>query len=91
MTQVNVKAVGFVDDAQTSVITFGNNQLTLEQLVALACCDSQLWHDILATSNQALELPKCRYHAIIFEFEPTGTPMMVTNPDCRIVLRDQTG
>ena len=53
--------------------------------------DSQLWHDIITASNQALELPKCGYHAIIFEFAPTGEPTMVDDPECRITLRDTSG
>ena len=42
--------------------------------------DGQLWYDILTASNQALELPKCGHHAIIFEFKPIGEPIMVENP-----------
>ena len=69
---VQVKAIEFVDDVRTSVNAFDNNALTLNQLVAMGTRDSQLWHDILSTSNQALGLPKCSYHAIIYEFAPTG-------------------
>ena len=83
---VKVKAIGFVDDGRTSINAFDNNHITLDQLVTLATRDSQLWHDILTTSNQALELPKCGYHAIIFDFEPTGEPKMVVDPDCQLTL-----
>ena len=89
--KVQVKAVGFVDDVRTSVNAFENNTITVDQLIALATRDSQLWHDILSASNQALELPKCGYHAIIFEFDPTGHPTMVDDPDCRITLKDKEG
>ena len=90
-SEVQVKAIGFVDDVRTSINAFVNNTITLEQLATLATRDSQLWHDILTTSNQALELPKCGFHAIIFDFEPTGAPMMVDNPDCSITLRNPEG
>ena len=89
--QVTVKAIGFVDDVRTSINAFENNSLSLEQLVRMATRDSQLWHDIITTSNQTLELPKCGYHAIIFEFEPTGEPKLVENPDCRITLQNCLG
>ena len=89
--EVEVKAIGFVDDVWTSVNAFGNNRLTLDQLMSMATCDSQIWHDILHASNQALELPKCGYHAIIFEFKPTGEPVMVENPECTITLSNSKG
>ena len=57
----------------------------------MASQDSQLWHDILTSCNQALELPKCGYHAIIFEFKPTGEPIMVEDPQCGITLHDTAG
>ena len=90
-SEVQVKAIGFVDDVRTSVNAFENNKITLNQLIALASRDSQLWHDILTASNQALELPKCGYHAIIFEFNQTGTPKVIEDPDCRLTLRDKNG
>ena len=77
LTTVNIKAVGFVDDVRSSIDAFENNQITLEQLVAMARRDSQTWHDILFTSNQALDLPKCGYHAIIFEFKPNEESYMI--------------
>ena len=86
-----MKAVGFVDDVRTSVNAFENNTITVDQLIALGTRDSQLWHDILSASNQALELPKCGYHAIIFEFDPTGKPAMVEGPACCLTLKDKEG
>ena len=59
-----------------------------KKLVAWASRDSQLWHDILTASNQALELPKCGYHAIIFEISATGEPSMVENPIWSITLQN---
>ena len=40
--EVKVKAIEFVDDVRTSVNAFGNNRITLQQLMALATRDSQL-------------------------------------------------
>ena len=91
LTTVHVTAIGFVDDVRTSINAFKNNQITLDQLIAMAQRDSQLWHDILSTSNQALELPKFGSHAIFFEFNPTGEPTMVEDPQCQITLQDTSG
>ena len=84
--QVKVKAIGFVDDVRTSVNAFANNALTIDQLVTLATCNSQLWHDILTASNQALELPKCGYHAIMYDFEPTGEPTLINDLPSQVTL-----
>ena len=89
--EINVKAIGFVDDVRTSVKAFGNNKITLAQLMRIATRDSQLWHDIFTASNQALELPKCGYHAIIFDFKPTGEPILVDHPLSWIILHDPRG
>ena len=39
---VTVRAVGFVNDMRTSVNAFDNNTITLDQLILLASCNSQL-------------------------------------------------
>ena len=49
----------------------------LSLLVEQASRDSQLWHDIIEAANQQLELTKCKYHVIHFDFKPTGEPQMV--------------
>ena len=90
-TKVKVNAIGFMDNVRTSINAFESNQISVQQLAAMASRDSLLWHDILSTSNQALELPKCGYRAIIFEFEPTGEPKMIENPDCRLTPQDNKG
>ena len=91
LIQVRVNAIRYVDDVRTSVNAFEKNKITLEQLAALARRDSKPWHNLLTASNQALELPKCGYHAIIFEFEPTGEPKMIDDPECRLTLHDKDG
>ena len=34
--------------------------------------DVQLWHDLLWASGGSLELSKCGYHAVDYEFDDTG-------------------
>ena len=90
-TEIEVKAIGFVDDARTSVNAFSNNKITLQQLMGMAARDSQLWHNILAASNQTLELPKCGYHAMVFEFKATGEPILIEKPEGQITLYNTRG
>ena len=85
---VEIKAIGFVDDVRNSINAFLNNSITLEQLVRLATCNSQLWHDILTACNQALELPKCGYHVLSYQFQPTDEPSLIEDPECQLTLQD---
>ena len=83
---VRIHLLGFVDDVKnrTNLWTAANSALlatTLDQLIAQATKDSQLWHDILTTANQELELTKCKYHFIHFEFDENGSPSMVDDPN----------
>jgi hypothetical protein len=81
-----IKTQGFVDDT-----TNRNNSLlpepgeegptNMEGLLHIAAQDCQAWHDILTAANQQLELTKCKYHAVYYDFdEETGEPTMVDNP-----------
>lgn len=75
--KITLKILGFVDDASNRTNSFPENeQSTLETLYANASRDGQLWHDVLTSSNQALELSKCKYQAVSFEFEGSGKPVM---------------
>jgi hypothetical protein len=37
--------------------------------------DAQLWHDLLWCSGGMLELPKCLYHFLYFDYQSDGTPL----------------
>jgi hypothetical protein len=52
------------------------SHLPPEALIAMMQHDAQLWSDLLWASGGALELPKCTYHFIYFDFTPTGEPCM---------------
>ena len=90
--QTTIHLLGFVDDVNNrtnlrpSVDTVGLDE-TLQQLLAQASQDSQLWHDILTASNQELELTKCKYHVIHYQFKDTGAPVMVDAPTPPAPLR----
>ena len=54
----------------------------MEALLATATQHCQLWNDILTSSNQQLELTKCKYHAVYYDFDTnTGEPTMVDKPN----------
>ena len=54
--------------------------------------DAQLWHDLLWISGVKLELPKCGYHIIYYNFAPTGVPKIkVIPPNNKVILKDDEG
>jgi hypothetical protein len=73
--------IGFVDDSNDQVNIFSADYPpTPETLITMmqhdAQHDAQLWSDLLWASGGALELPKCTYHFLYFDFTPTGEPCM---------------
>jgi hypothetical protein len=38
--------------------------------------NAQLWNDLLHVSGGLLEVSKCSYHILYFDFRPSGTPFM---------------
>eukprot|EP00957_Ditylum_brightwellii_P199238 15187712-Ditylum_brightwellii.AAC.1 len=50
--------------------------------------DSQLWALLLWLTGSLLELQKCSYHAIHFEFKEDGSPQFMTQvPDTPLQLK----
>jgi hypothetical protein len=64
---------------------------TVESLLHKIRHDAQLWSDLLWCSGGKLELPKCSYHFLYFDFDADGTPhprggtvgppLKITSPD----------
>ena len=83
---VKLHLLGFVDDVSNRTNLNPNvdsqelNNI-LDALIEQASRDSQLWHDILTGANQELELNKCKYHFVHFDFKPNGQPVMAEEPD----------
>jgi hypothetical protein len=76
-TSVSLSMIGFVDDSTGQVNDFlANEQPTPAALARLMKIDAQLWSDLLWISGGLLELPKCSYHQIHFDFLPSGRPYM---------------
>jgi hypothetical protein len=63
----------------------------MESLLNQATKDSQLWHDLLLTCNQSLELPKCGYHVLHHTFLPTGEPTVTELPPTNLTIQEKSG
>jgi len=74
---VSLSMIGFVDDSTGQTNLFlDNDQSRPEFLRAIMQLDAQLWNDLLWLSGGLLELSKCLFHHIHFEFAPDGTASM---------------
>jgi hypothetical protein len=74
---ISFSIVGFVDDSNCQTNHFlSNDQQSCDDLIAAASSDAQLWADLLWLSGGYLELQKCSYHLIHFDFATTGRPFM---------------
>jgi hypothetical protein len=71
---ITFSMVGFVDDSTGTVNDFANNAATVENFLSKLQHDAQLWNDLLWCSGGMLELPKCSYHFLHFEFDDSGAP-----------------
>jgi hypothetical protein len=71
---ITFSMVGFVDDSTGTINDFANNATTVEQLLQRLQHNAQLSNDLLWCSGGMLELPKCSYHFLCFEFDDSGKP-----------------
>ena len=74
-TKVEISLVGFVDDSNGSTNDFQpQTQTDIGTLLDRMTQDAQLWNDLLYCSGGKLELPKCSFHVLQFDFKPNGEP-----------------
>jgi hypothetical protein len=79
--EIAFSIVGFVDDSNCQTNDFhADPQPSPAELAHLAENDAKLWSSLLWLSGGYLELPKCSYHFIHFQFAPDGTPSMQGGP-----------
>jgi hypothetical protein len=75
--EIAFSIVGFVDDSNCQTNDFtADPQPSPAALAKLAEEDAKLWASLLWLSGGYLELPKCSYHFIHFQFAPDGKPDM---------------
>lgn len=89
-TRVHLSMVGFVDDSTGSCNDFQpSTQQPLQNLFQRMQRDAQLWNDLLYCSGGKLELPKCSFHVLHFNFLPNGKPIpSIEQFDNHIHIRD---
>ena len=64
---------------------------TVEQLLVRVKHDVQLWHDLLWASLGKLELKKCGFHLIFYNFDYDSVPSMRKIGDLVIILENKKG
>ena len=76
-TSISLSKIGFVNDSTGQVNSFtANTQPDPAFLRAIMQLDAQLWNDLLWMSGGLLELSKCSFHQIHFDFDPDGSAHM---------------
>jgi hypothetical protein len=74
--------VGLVDDSTGQVNDFlSDDAPPLNSLIKMMVADAQLWNDLLHVSGGLLEVSKCSYHILYFDFRPSGIPYMKGSSD----------
>ena len=91
---VKLSMVAFVDDSTGTYNDFQpQSEPPIQTMLPHAQHDCQTWNDLLWCSGGKLELPKCSYHVLRFEFLPNGTAKPIKScDDLLLVVRDaETG
>ena len=86
---VSFSIISFVDDS-TCVTGLKQNE-TIYQLLVRVKHDAPLWHDLLWASGGKLELQKCGFHLIFYNFDKHGVPWMRKISDLVITLENENG
>ena len=74
---VSFSIIDFVDDS--TCVTGGKRGETVDQVLVRVKYDTQLWHDLLWASRGKLELQKCGFYLIFYDFDKGGVPLMREN------------
>ena len=80
--------LSFVDDVKTRTNDFtAHPQPSIQEIATQASADSQLWHNLLNAINQSLQVTKCKYHLLHFDFLPSGEPQIVEDKQPPVELQ----
>ena len=72
---ISFHMVGFVDDSTGTSNDFRpQTEASLDEILHQMEHDAQVWNNLLYCSGGKLELAKCSYHVLTFQFKPNGTP-----------------
>ena len=84
---VSFSIIGFVDDS--TCVTKGKQNETIDHLLVWVKHDAQLWYDLLWASGRKLKLQKCCFHLIFYNFDKDGIPSMRNVSDLVITLENE--
>ena len=88
---IQIFLVRFVDDANGNVNSFTKNiQPPIQELMDKMQHDAQLWHDLLWNSGGTLELPKCFYQILHWEFN-NGRPILMGKSNSKLQVESANG
>ncbi len=78
---IELGMVEFVDDSngQTNLFASEESHSTQQQVLTQLKDNAQLWSDLLGVSGGALELTKCSYHVVAWQFTGQGSQVLVTD------------
>jgi len=80
---------GFVDDTNACVNEWRpQSDGKLKELMEKVTHDAQLWNDLLFTSGSKLEISKCSFHCLQFQFMADGTPTVNLDRTPPITITD---
>ena len=87
--------VGFVDDngnqTNNDFLIIDNSETCWRKIFELTEKNAQAWVDLLGASGGALELQKCSYHMMRWQFACNGAPVLTIPDDLPdLVVRDPT-
>lgn len=80
--------LGFVDDSN-GITNLPPGQTSISDLLTRVQHDSQLWHDLLWLSGGKLELSKCSFHVLAFDFNTAGCPFPITRESFQLPVKDE--
>ena len=86
---VSFSITGFVGDS--TCVTGGKQNKTIDQLLVRVKHDAQLWHDLLWAWGRKLELQECGFHLIFYDFDKHGVLLMRKISDMVITLENEKG
>lgn len=86
---VRLTLSGYVDDTNAALNDWHpQHEHDLQTLLGMLQEDAQRWNDLLFISGGKLELSKCSFHVLSFDFLPDGTPRPRKAPTAPICIRD---
>ena len=88
---VRLTILGFVDDSTCCTSLRPMEQPSVRELLHRLQHDTQLWHDLLWFSGGKLELSKCSYHMLAFDFQSDGKPIPIRNVKDTLEVNDSNG